>query len=274
MRRVQIDGGAINKMKAAGNYNASKKQTKIKKEVTKEQPRPTKMRPSKVDVTHPNMLEKNIATLKRTNTCPNCYLKGANLGHKDGGVRVGFYGIDLNDANLRSANLQNINLQGAYLRRADLMGANLKGANLRGADLSGTNLRVANLYMAKFQGANLQGAKLDPEGIRIARTSGAINIPEATFMAKNQTLKPCPGTYKSTWNNCIGTRTYSDKAVYKGPWKSGKQHGQGTLTYLDGEKYVGSFKDGLHHGEGTITYPSGKVMKGIWENDKFKSERK
>jgi hypothetical protein len=87
-------------------------------------------------------------------------------------------------------------------------------------------------------------------------------------------FKSCPGTYKPSWNNCIGTRTYSDKAVYKGPWKSGKQHGQGTLTYSDGEKYVGSFKDGLHHGKGTITYPNGKVMKGIWENDKFKSERK
>ena len=91
---------------------------------------------------------------------------------------------------------------------------------------------------------------------------------------KSNLLTTCPGTYKSTWNNCSGTRTYSDKAVYKGPWKSGKQHGKGTLTYSDGEKYEGGFKNGLHHGEGTITYPNGKVMKGIWENDKIKSERK
>jgi hypothetical protein len=66
----------------------------------------------------------------------------------------------------------------------------------------------------------------------------------------------------------------ADKAIYKGPWKLGKQHGVGTLTYSDGEKYVGSFKDGLHHGKGTITQANGKVMKGIWENDKFKSEIK
>jgi hypothetical protein len=155
-----------------------------------------------------------------------------------------------------------------------LQGANLQGVNLQEADLVGANLQGANLKAANLGGANLRGAKLDPEGIRKARATGAINIPAAPVIAKQQTPKSCPGTYKSTWNNCIGTRTYSDKAVYKGPWKSGKQHGQGTLTYSDGEKYVGSFKDGLHHGKGTITYPSGKVMKGIWENDKFKSERK
>ena len=86
--------------------------------------------------------------------------------------------------------------------------------------------------------------------------------------------KPCTGTYKPSWNDCIGTRTFPDKALYKGPWKFGKAHGKGTLTYTNGEKYVGSFKDGMHHGEGTITYPSGKAMKGIWDNDKFKSERK
>jgi len=54
----------------------------------------------------------------------------------------------------------------------------------------------------------------------------------------------------------------------------GKEHGRGTLTYSDGERYVGGFKEGLHHGKGTITYPSGKILKGIWENNKFKSERK
>jgi len=42
----------------------------------------------------------------------------------------------------------------------------------------------------------------------------------------------------------------------------------------DNGKYVGGFKEGLHHGEGVITYPNGKVMRGIWENDKFKSEIK
>ena len=46
----------------------------------------------------------------------------------------------------------------------------------------------------------------------------------------------------------------------------------GTFGQWGGNGVYG--KDGLHHGEGTITYPNGKVMKGIWENDKFKAERK
>jgi hypothetical protein len=46
MARVQIDGGTINKMKAAGNYNAPKKQAIVKKEVSKEQPSPTQTKPS------------------------------------------------------------------------------------------------------------------------------------------------------------------------------------------------------------------------------------
>ena len=39
------------------------------------------------------------------------------------------------------------------------------------------DLRSADLQGAFFYGANLEGAKLDPEGIRIAKASGAINIP-------------------------------------------------------------------------------------------------
>jgi uncharacterized protein YjbI with pentapeptide repeats len=90
------------------------------------------------DVTHPSMLEKNIATLKRTNSCPNCYLK---------------------ETELQEANLQ---------------GANLQRANLKGADFMETDL----------QDANLKSAKLDPGGIRIARASGAINVPEASWDVK------------------------------------------------------------------------------------------
>ena len=87
-------------------------------------------------------------------------------------------------------------------------------------------------------------------------------------------LGTCKGTYKPTWNNCIGTRTFNSGSKYSGQWRSGKEHGTGTLTYSDGEKYVGGFKNGMHHGNGTITSPNGKVMRGIWANDKFKSEIK
>ena len=85
---------------------------------------------------------------------------------------------------------------------------------------------------------------------------------------------PCAGNYNSDWNNCVGIKINTNKSVYKGQWKNGKEHGTGTLTYSDGEKYVGGFKNGMHHGNGTITSPNGKVMRGIWENDKFKSEIK
>jgi hypothetical protein len=89
--------------------------------------------------------------------------------------------------------------------------------------------------------------------------------------------KPCSGSYNpnktQTWTNCVGTRTFANGDTYIGQWKSGMEHGEGTLTYADGEKYVGGFRDGLHHGEGTITDANGKTLKGIWENDKFKSAR-
>jgi len=89
----------------------------------------------------------------------------------------------------------------------------------------------------------------------------------------NTPWKPCPRTYKPTWDNCTGTRTFHSGSKYVGGWKKGKEHGEGTLTYADGEKYVGGFRDGLHHGEGTITHANGKTLEGIWENDKFKSAR-
>ena len=40
------------------------------------------------EVTYPNNLETNIATLKSTYSCRNCYLRGANLNF----VRLGNYG--------------------------------------------------------------------------------------------------------------------------------------------------------------------------------------
>ena len=58
-------------------------------------------------------------------------------------------GADLQDADLRGADLRGADLQDADLRGADLRGANLWDADLRGADLRGANLR----------GADLQGAK-------------------------------------------------------------------------------------------------------------------
>jgi hypothetical protein len=54
------------------------------------------------------------------------------------------------------ANLQNADLRGADLWNAKLQGADLQGAKLQGADLQG-----ADLWNAKLRGANLWGANLD-----------------------------------------------------------------------------------------------------------------
>ena len=144
----------------------------------------------KTDVTHPSMLEKNIATLEETNACPNCYLKGAFLW----GANLGR--ADLEKANLEGAVLRGSNLEGANLSYSNLEGVKFGYATMKFANLKKANLQRVNLKFVSLQGANLQGAKLDPEGIRIARTSGAINIPKATIIAKNKSQsRSCPGTY-------------------------------------------------------------------------------
>jgi hypothetical protein len=116
----------------------------------------------------------------------------------------------------------------------------------------------------------LKKIKISAEAILDSKVIRTVPIGENKNVIANQ---PCPGSYRPTWDNCTGTRTFSDKSIYTGQWKLGKEHGEGTLTYSDGERYVGGFRNGLHHGEGTITHANGKTLKGIWENDKFKSAR-
>ena len=70
---------------------------------------------------------------------------------------------------------------------------------------------------------------------------------------------PCPGSYdKGTWNNCLGTYTWSPQNKYVGTWKDGKKHGQGTHTFPDGSMYVGTWKDGNKHGQGVYTLTDGR----------------
>lgn len=66
-------------------------------------------------------VDKNRATLLRTNKCNGCYLAYAKLS-----------GIDLSYSDLGNANLI-----GASLSRSTLYGANLSGANIAGANFSG-----------------------------------------------------------------------------------------------------------------------------------------
>jgi uncharacterized protein YjbI with pentapeptide repeats len=127
------------------------------------------------DVASPSMLQTNIATLKRTKGCPRCNLVDT----------------DLQNANLQGADLLYANLQGANLTGANLAGANLNGASFFHANLNGANLQGAYLQGAILIAANLEGATLDIENVKIARASGAINIPEATVVVEKKP-KPKP----------------------------------------------------------------------------------
>ena len=69
----------------------------------------------------------------------------------------------------------------------------------------------------------------------------------------------CPGSYdKGTWNNCLGTYTWSPENKYVGAWKDGKKHGQGMHIFSDGSKYVGEYLEDSENGQGTYTYPGGE----------------
>jgi uncharacterized protein YjbI with pentapeptide repeats len=75
----------------------------------------------------------------------------------------GFWGADLEEADLRGAYLDSSDLEeavlvGADLRNADLRDAKLRNADLRGANLMGADFGNADLKRADLEGANLMGA--------------------------------------------------------------------------------------------------------------------
>jgi len=76
---------------------------------------------------------------------------------EDNSIKKTLIAAAKNGANLQDADLKGANLQGAYLQGADLKGANLQGAYLQGADLQDADLKGANLRGANLQDANLQG---------------------------------------------------------------------------------------------------------------------
>ncbi len=67
---------------------------------------------------------------------------------------------NLSEVDLKGANLSKANLGGADLRRANLGGADLNGANLYEANLGGADLTSANLTSVDLTGANLSDADL------------------------------------------------------------------------------------------------------------------
>ena len=80
--------------------------------------------------------------------------------------------------------------------------------------------------------------------------------------------------FKDGIPNGQGSFTYLDGSKYIGEFKEGVPNGQGTLTYLDEGKYVGEFKNDKAHGQGTFTFPDGFSLKGIWEKNEFKRNKR
>ncbi len=88
----------------------------------------------------------------------------------------GFWGADLEEADLRGADLKRADLEeadlsGADLRMSDLSGAKLRGADLRRANLMGADFDRTDLKRADLEGANLMNARyLEAEQLSEAKT--------------------------------------------------------------------------------------------------------
>ena len=106
----------------------------------------------------------HLERLLKTNQCPNCDLRNANLeGMNLFGanlVNANLTGANLQDANLGSANLIDANLSGANLTNTYLYQATVKDANLSNSILVNSYWREVNLENVNFSNANLEGINL------------------------------------------------------------------------------------------------------------------
>ena len=79
----------------------------------------------------------------------------------------------------------------------------------------------------------------------------------------------CQGSYNAaTWDNCVGTHTFSNGSKYVSQFKDGVKHRQGTSTYPDGNKYVGQYKDGKRNGQGFFFFSDGRAEFCTYADDK------
>ena len=62
----------------------------------------------------------------------------------------------------------------------------------------------------------------------------------------------CKGSSRVGWNNCVGTYTTTEGALYVGEFRNGKYNGQGTATWPNGDRYIGEFRDDKFHGRASI----------------------
>ena len=111
----------------------------------------------------------DLQKLKDTGNCVDC-----DLGmDKRTYVTAQLQNVDLKGANLVTTDLSRANLEGADLTGANLEGADLTGAKLHRANLTGANLHRTNLKNAYLWRANLEGADLEGADLSGAQLGGA-----------------------------------------------------------------------------------------------------
>jgi Pentapeptide repeats (8 copies) len=89
-----------------------------------------------------------------------------------------FYGANLSGANLEEADLSEVSLGGAVLHHSVLQSADLSGASLDHADLRAAILVMTHLNRTDFYGADLSGADLYGANLNGANLNG-VNLSEA-----------------------------------------------------------------------------------------------
>jgi hypothetical protein len=79
----------------------------------------------------------------------------------------------------------------------------------------------------------------------------------------------CKGSSRVGWNNCVGTYTTTEGALYVGEFRNGKYNGQGTATWPNGDRYIGEFRDDKFHGQGVYTSEKNFTYAGDFRDGMF-----
>jgi uncharacterized protein YjbI with pentapeptide repeats len=118
----------------------------------------------KVDKVSNNQVEMNIKRLKKTGSCNECDLTGANLSGFSIGSVVQLRRAILNGADMSNGYFSHGRFYGAQLRNANLRNANLTDAGFNDVDLTGADLTGAKLDSITLDGAILCKTKM-PWGV-------------------------------------------------------------------------------------------------------------
>lgn len=156
----------------------------------------------------------NVAGLVTITNLNNSDIKNANL-ERIKLVGANLLHSNLESSNLRTSDLSHSNLSNSYLMGADLSGAFLKYTNLSdvwarrvnfsGANLSNANLCGADLSQANLEGVNLSGAIFDeftvlPDARRL-RDEG-----NNEFIVENDKF-----VYSKYWTQSVDMERYSNR---------------------------------------------------------------